>query len=254
MLADFLEPLDDALVGLGDFLAVEMPGEVVGPGAGGFLPAAAGQDAARERAPRNDADAFGLAEGIHLPLFLAVEEVIVVLHGHEAGPAVGIGNGQHLRELPREHRRRPDVERLALAHDVVERLKRFLHRRMRVEAMNLVEIDVVGLQPAQAFVDGVLDMLARKAALVGIVAHGVEDFRGDDEPVARRSEVLQRATDNLFAHAERVDVGRVEKVDASFQRALDERTAFRFLQDPLPPLLRAIGHGAQADSRYFQPR
>ena len=58
-----------------------------------------------------------------------------------------------------------------------------------IEAMDLVQIHVVGAQAPQAVVDGVQDVLARKAALVGIVAHGVEDFGGDHHPVARRGRI-----------------------------------------------------------------
>ena len=117
----------------------------------------------------------------------------------KTGPAVGVGDGQHLRELPREHGGRADVKRLARAHDLVQRFEGFLHRRMRIEAVDLIKIDVIGAETAQAVVDGVADVLARKAALIRIIAHGVEDFRRDDQLFAGRAEILQGATQHLFA-------------------------------------------------------
>ena len=130
--------------------------------------AVAGEKAARERAPRDHADALRAHERHHLALFLAIDQVVVVLHRRRSASAVPIGEiASTLRELPRVHGRRADVARLARAHDVVERLERLLDRRLRVEAMDLVEVDVVDAEPAQAVVDGVLDVLAREPAMFG---------------------------------------------------------------------------------------
>ena len=51
--------------------------------------AVAGEEAAGQRAPGDDADALVAAEREHLALFLAIDEVVVVLHRDEAGPARG---------------------------------------------------------------------------------------------------------------------------------------------------------------------
>jgi hypothetical protein len=136
----------------------------------------AGKEAAGKRAPRNEADALGAAQRDHLPLLLAIDEVVVILHAHDPGEAKPLGGGEHPGELPGVHRRCADVERLAGLDDVAERLQRLLDRRRRVEAVDLVEVDVVGAQSAQAVVDGMQDVLARQAALVGVVAHRVEDL------------------------------------------------------------------------------
>ena len=114
-------------IGLGG-LRVERAAEAVVLGAHARRVPVARQPAARERAPRDHADALVLAERQHLALFLAIEQVDVVLHRREARPAVPVGHVQRLRELPREHRRRADVQGLAGANDVVERLERLLDR------------------------------------------------------------------------------------------------------------------------------
>ena len=212
-------------------LVVQLLRVVVGLGARGLAEILrapiARQEAARQRTPGNHADAFLAAQRHHLALFFAIDQVVVILHADEARQAVRVGGGEHLGELPGEHAGGADVERLARAHDVVQRAQRLFDRRVVIEAVDLVEIDVIGAEPAQAVVDGVQDVLARQAALVRVVAHRVEDLGGDDDAVAR-GEVLQRAPSDFFAHADGVHVGGVEEVDAGFQRAAEEGPALLF--------------------------
>ena len=63
------------------------------------------------------------------------------------------------------------MERLAGLDHVGQRLQRLLDRRRRVEAVDLVEVDIVHAEPAERIVDRVHDVLARQAALVGVLAH-----------------------------------------------------------------------------------
>ncbi len=77
----------------------------------------------------------------------------MVLHHREPRAAGGVGAVQVLGELVGEHRAGADVERLAGLHDVVQRLDGLLDRRLIVEAVDLVEVDVVEAQPGQAGVD-----------------------------------------------------------------------------------------------------
>ena len=115
--------------------------------------------------------------------------------------------------------------------------------------MDLVEIHVVHLQPAQAVVNGVVDVLAREAALVQVITHHSEDLGGHDEPVTRRPEVLEGTAQDLFADTERINVGGIEEVDAGFDGLTDERPAFLFLQHPFTPLPGTVSHAAQANTR-----
>ena len=103
-----------------------------------------------------------------------------------------------LRELPRPHRGRADIERLAGAHDVVERLQRLLHRRIRIEAMDLIEVDVIRAEPLQRMIDRLHDVLARQAAGVGALAHHAVDLGRDHDLVPDRV-ILQRAADDFLA-------------------------------------------------------
>ena len=210
-----------------------------------------GQESARQRAPRDDANPLGPAQRQHLPFFLAVDEVVVVLHRHEARPAVALGDLQHLRELPGVHARRADVARLAGPHDVVQRFQGLLDRRVRVEPVDLVEVDVVGPEPSEGGVDGLEQVLAGQAAVVRPVGHGEERLGGDHHLVARR-EVVERAADDLLADAAGVHVRRVEEVDAGVEGSPDEGTAGLLGQDPGAPGGRPEGHRAEAETRDTQ--
>ena len=78
-----------------------------------FARLAAGEKAAAQRAPGGHRDALGPAQGKHLALLLAVDQVEVVLHRDEGGEAAGALDAQHLHELPGPHRGGAEIERLA---------------------------------------------------------------------------------------------------------------------------------------------
>ena len=192
---------------------------------------------ARVRRPRASglqgmhADAFGLAEADHLALFFAIEQVVVVLHGDEARPAVEVGEIERLGELPGVHGRGADVADLAGLHHIVERFEGFFDRGFVVPAMDLVEVDVVGLQAAEALVEFVEDGFAREAAAVGFVAHHAVDLGGDDDGFAA-GVGLEEAAENDFAVAAGVDIGGIEEVDAEVEGLAEEGLALLFVEGP----------------------
>ena len=49
------------------------------------------------------------------------------------------------------------------AHQLVERLQRFLDRRQRIEPVDLEQVDVVGAEPPQAVFDRLNQVKARRA-------------------------------------------------------------------------------------------
>ena len=135
-----------------------------GGGAGGVL---AGQHAAGDRVVGDDADAVLRAERQQLPLDLAEQQVVAGLHGVEAGQPEGLAAADGPRHLIGQEVRAAGVADLALAHQVVQRAQGLVDRRVRVVAVQLVQVDVVGLQPAQRRVDGGHDVLAGVAAVHG---------------------------------------------------------------------------------------
>jgi hypothetical protein len=166
---------------------------------------------------------------------------------------VQIGRVQRLGELPRVHRRRADVARLAGLDDVVERLERLLDRRAVVPAVDLVEVDVVHAQAAKAVVDLGHDRSAGQAAAVGALMHLAVDLGGDHHLVAP-GEVGQRVAEDLLAGAGRVDVGGVEEVDALLERAPDEPAALLGRQRPRVSSPGGLpeAHAPEADARDVQ--
>ncbi len=139
---------------------------------------------------------------------------------------------EHLLELPGIHARRAEVERLAGFDDIVQRLAGLFDGRVLVEAMDLVEVDVIDAEALEAGVDGGHDVLAREAAVVGRVAHGVEDLGGNHQLFAAGLELAQQLAGDALALAERVDVGGIEEVDAGFDGAADEGLAPLLLRAP----------------------
>lgn len=123
------------------------------------------------------------------------------------------------------------MHRLAGLQDVVRGLQRLLDRGQGVQAVDLVEVDVVGAEAAQAVIDLGKDRLARQAGTVRTRAHRVPDLCGDEDVVAV-GEVIQRPAQDLFAGTLRVHVRGVEEVDARLDRLLDERTALLLGQRP----------------------
>ncbi len=101
--------------------------------------------------------------------------------------------------------------------------KRLLDRRDGIEAVDLIEIDVVELQPLQAAGDLIHDMAARQADGVRAGAGAAAHFGGDDHVLARDLEIAQRLAEQHLGLALGIDVGGVDEIDAGFQRAGDER-------------------------------
>src|SRR4051812_1717834 len=85
--------------------------------------------------------------------------------------------------------------------------------------MDLVEVDVVGVQAPQRVLDGLHDPAARAALVVDLVAHLAVELRGEDDVVAAAFEGL---ADDLLVLALRIDVGRVDEVDARVERGVDD--------------------------------
>ena len=108
--SDLGGPVDDGEI---DLRRVEALAELVRLGTCRQLLAlarpVAGEQSARKRAPGQQSDALVEALRDHLPLFLAIDEVVVVLHRDERRLRHRLG----LRELPGVHAARADVARLA---------------------------------------------------------------------------------------------------------------------------------------------
>ena len=119
-------------------------------------------------------------------------------------------------------------------------------------AMDLVKINPVGLQPAQAVLDFTDDPAARVSTLVRVAAllpgahvHRSVELRGHNDVVPPTTR--QRFADDLLRLAEGVHVGGVNEVDPSIQRSVNDLD--RNIMIWLAP--RAEHHCAEAERAHL---
>jgi hypothetical protein len=131
-----------------------------------------------------------LRGGQDVELDAADEQRVGRLLGAEALQVAVTRGPLRLDDLRPGVRRGADVSDLALLHEVGERSERLLDVDLRVGAVHLVEVDVVGAQAPQRVLDLGHDPAARSSTLVGVLAHRDEELRGQDDVVAAASEGL----------------------------------------------------------------
>ena len=103
---------------------------------------------------------------------------------------------------------------LAGPHSVVECSHRLLDVHRLVETVELVEVDVIGVESTQAVVEGTGDPSTGVALHVSIGAHRMEHLGGEDDVLTSAG---QCSADDLLAFATRVGIGGVEEVDAAVE-------------------------------------
>jgi len=108
--------------------------------------------------------------------------------------------------------------------------------------MKLPDVEVIGLQPAQAALDRLDDVPPRGAARIDVRSGGVEALGDHHQIVAVAAH--QRAED-LLGLALGVLVGSVEEVDARVAAGLEHGGGSRFVG------VAAEGHGAVAEFGNF---
>src|SRR6266705_2735978 len=122
--------------------------------------------------------------------------------------------------------RETDVANLAFLDQFGQGSHSFLDRRVGIDAVLVVEIDVVGPQPLQAAFAGLLHIvgLAADAAKVRIVGVTNDpELRGQNYIIAF---AFKGASDEFFVLVGAVYVSGIEKVYAEFERAMNGRERF----------------------------
>ena len=105
--------------------------------------------------------------------------------------------------------------------------------------VDLVEVDVVGAEPAQAGLALADDPPARVAVMFGSVAHRAVHLGREDDVVAAAGE---RLADDLLRLAGGVHVGGVDEVDAGVERGVDDLDASSWSGLPHAPNIIAPRH------------
>ena len=181
-----------------------------------------------------------------------VDEVVLHLGGDGRVQAPVVGDPQGLGDLPGGMVGQADVADLALPDEVVVRREGLLQRRVRVGVVGVVEVDVVGLQAAQARLDLTDDVAARQAAVVDVGPDDPVGLGGDHHLVAAAAEGAAEDLLGGFAvgggrgagpvedrHVA-VHVGGVDEVDAEVD-ALRRRAGRRPARSGRPRTWRCPG-------------
>src|SRR6516164_5127849 len=153
-------------------------------------------------------------------------------------------------ELPSVHRGGADIARFTGLNDIVQRFEHLLDRRVVVETMDLIEVDIIHTEPTQAVVDLGEDRFSRKPGAIGAGTHPAVHLGGDDNLVAA-PEILNRPAEDFFTVAERIAIGGIEEIDARFERLLNEWPALLLREAPgmIPEIAAAIAHATEANAR-----
>jgi hypothetical protein len=105
--------------------------------------------AARERTPDQRTHPVLLHGRKHLAFDPTVQDRVRRLLGPEPLEPATFGDPVRLDDLARRGTRRTDRADLPAADQVGQRRQRLLDVRLRIRAVHLEDVDVVGLQPAQ---------------------------------------------------------------------------------------------------------
>ncbi len=209
------------------------PAPAAAPAALAFLAQRAAEQPAVQRRPRDDAEAVVLGGRDDLHLRAALGQVVQALLADQAEGAAPGGGLVRLGDVPAREVRGAGVEDLALLHQHVDGLPDLVPRRVPVDVVELVQVDVVGPEPFQAGVHGPADVDRRKLVVVGprgsVTGHVAVHLGGEHDLVAPLAALGEPGADDLLGPAlvagSPVDVGRVEEVDSRVQRRVHEGVA-----------------------------
>src|SRR6478672_9926191 len=181
----------------------------------------AGQQATGKRTPYEKADLFRLQQGNDFPFEIAAGDRVISLKRVESGQIPELADAKGFGELPCLPVGAADVADLSLLHQGVESAKRLFDRGHGIVAMDLVQIDMVGLQAAETGLHSVHNVAAGSADVIPPWTDAAIDLRRDHDILPCNVKVFQCLPENLFALALRVIVSRIKEVDAAVNRRLD---------------------------------
>src|SRR6478752_1396579 len=182
----------------------------------------AGKQAASQRTPHEQADLFVFEQGNDLPFEIAARDRVISLKRVESGQVPEFGDAEGFGDFPGLPVGAADVANLSLLHQGVESANRLIDRSHGIDAMDLVQVDMVGLQTAETGLHTVHNVAARSPDVIPSRANASIDLCCDDYIFPRDVKVFQGLPENLFALTLCVNIRRVKEVDAAVDRRLDQ--------------------------------
>ena len=197
------------------------PGDPLGPATGVVL---AGTETTRQpapgqRAPREDPHPEGLGRRQDVPLDAPDEDGVRGLLGHEALASPSLGHPLGLHDLLGREGGTAEGADLAGMDQIAEGPEGLVHVDRLVGPVDLVQVDVVDAQAPQALLALGDDPPPRVPLGVGVVAHRRVHLGGQHH--TRPVHLGQRLPHDHLRLAGRVDVGRVDEVDAAVEGLMD---------------------------------
>ena len=138
----------------------------------------------------------------------------------------------------------PKYRTFSVPNQLVQRGKGLFDRGAGIGPVDLVQVDPLQAQAAQAGFARLHNVLAGEANAVGSVAHRQPDLGGHHSLVARRV-LANRLSCDFFADTQRIHVRRVKEVDSELDGAAKEGHRLVFLQHPRPPVAAAEAHAPE---------
>lgn len=95
-------------------------------------------------------------------------DIVIALIDAEFLQPKALRDPQRLRQLPGRVVGDPDIANFPGADQRIQRAQGILQRGARIEPVKVIDIDIIGLQPLQAGLDGIDDMVARRPSAFGL--------------------------------------------------------------------------------------
>src|SRR6202045_4718746 len=149
----------------------------------------AGQQSTGKRTPYEQADFFGLQEGNDFPFEIAASDRVISLKQVESGQVPELADAKGFGNLPCLPVGAADVADFSLLHQGVESAKRLFDRGHGAVAMDLVKIDMVGLQAAESGLHSVHNVAAGSPDVIPPWADAAIDLRRDHDILPRNIKV-----------------------------------------------------------------
>ena len=105
--------------------------------------------------------------------------------------------------------------------------------------MQVIQVDVVTLQAAQTGFDGVHNVIARCAAIIGAITHRPENFDCQYKLIPA---AFERVTEGHFRLSAGVDISGIDKINPQIQSGIDH-----IIDSHLRNVFRAKAVGSQTN-------